>query len=117
MALEAAAAVAEVVGVAKVLMAQALAPTAEAGEAVATPVYSNDGRAAVAAVAAAAGGRQKTCGWAQRMQRVLGEKGCKDAEDWSGGREAGGQTGGRAGGRAGGRVPRLAQEAALRVSP
>jgi hypothetical protein len=78
-----AAAAAEVVGVAKALMAQALAPTAEAGEAVATPQYSGDGRAAVAAAAAAAGGRQKTCGWAQRMQRVLGAKGgrgCKGLE-------------------------------------
>ena len=53
MAVEAAAAaVAEVIGVAKALMAQALAPTAEVGEAVATPVYSDDGRAAVAVAAA-----------------------------------------------------------------
>ena len=114
MAVEAAAAaVAEVVGVAKALMAQALAPTAEAGEAVATPQYSGDGRAAVAAAAAAAGGRQKTCGWAQRMQRVQGAKGCRGCK-WLEWRQRGRWADGRAGGR---RVPRLAQEAALRVSP
>ena len=100
MAVEAAAAaVAEVIGVAKALMAQALAPAAEVGEAVATPVYSGDGRAAVAVAAAAAGGRQKTCGWA--MQRVLGAKGCRGRKglEW---RQRGRWADGRAGGREGG---------------
>jgi hypothetical protein len=106
-----AAAVAEFAELAMALTTQALAPTTEVGEAVATPAYSGDGRAAVAAVAAAAGGRQKTC--------RVGAEDAEDAED-AGGYERMQRNrwaGRRADGRAGGRVPRLAQEAALRVSP